>query len=235
MVGTTLDAMLTCSWSVVFARVGAPALAALLGAGCGTQNDSEIPPELLEALKQRSGASEYPNGPTGGELGDVATDICFDAWSDPKEAGFRLDALEQHCLRDYYDPEGTSHKLLFVVSSAIWCQACQTEFGGSSSEPSLNEEVTTRKAAGLRALGGLFQNAAGDPATAEDAQRWAQAFEVAFPFGVDDGFTLGRFAKVNAQPLHMLVDTKDMRIVYKATGGNIQLLWDEVDRRLLAP
>ncbi len=213
---------------------GLVVVAGFLAMACGSQSDSDIPPELIEALKQTANAPQYPTGTTGGELGDVATDICFDGWENPTRAEFDLAALEQRCLHDYYDPNGESHSLLFVVSSAIWCQACQTEFGGSTSEPPLSEQVTTRYAAGLRAFGGLFQNAAGDPATAEDAQRWAQTFGVAFPFGLDDAFTLGRFAKVNAQPLHMLVDTRDMTIVYKATGGNIQLLWTEVDRRLSA-
>lgn len=165
-------------------------------------------------------------------MGDVATDICFEAWSDPAAEGYQIDALKQRCLRDFYDPAGESHALLFLVSSAIWCQACQTEFGGSTSEPALSQQISSRHAAGLRAFGGLFQNAAGDPATQEDARRWAETFAVTFPFGVDDDFTLGRFARANAQPLHMLIDTSNMKIVYKATGGNIQLLWNEVDRRL---
>lgn len=209
--------------------------ASLSTAACGSQSDSEIPPALLDALARGASATTYPKGPTGGELGDTATDICFDAWDNPSDVDYRLDALEQRCLSDFYDPTSSSHRLLFVVSSAIWCQACQTEFGGSTSEPALSAQIAQRRDLGLRAFGGLFQNAAGDPATAEDAQRWSRTFEVSFPFGVDRTFTLGRFAKANAQPLHMLIDTSSMKIVYKATGGNIQLLWDEVDRRLAAP
>jgi hypothetical protein len=209
-------------------------VAGILLTSCGSQGDSEIPPELIEALAQRSDTPDYPPGPTGGEVGDIATDICFDVWPNPVQANYSLAALEQRCLHDFYDPEKASHELLFVASSAIWCQACQTEFGGSTSEPRLSEQVTTRYAAGLRAFAGLFQNAAGEPATKQDAQRWAQVFEVEFPFGLDEGFALGRFAKVNAQPLHMLIDTSSMKIVYKATGGNIQLLWDDVDARLAA-
>src|SRR5690606_34453556 len=39
----------------------------LLTLGCGTQSDADIPPELLEALRQRNGSDSYPPGPTGGE------------------------------------------------------------------------------------------------------------------------------------------------------------------------
>lgn len=214
---------------------GWQAVAVLLGlahTACGSQSDADIPPELLAALAQRSTSTEYPAGPYGGEVGDIATDICFDAWSDPAAEGYRIDALQRRCLHDFYDPTAESHSLLFLVSSAIWCQACQTEFGGSTSEPALSQQVRLRHAAGLRAFGGLFQDAAGDPADQDDARRWAETFEVSFPFGVDEDFALGRFAKANVQPLHMLIDTSTMKIVYKATGGNIQLLWNEVDRRL---
>ncbi len=201
-------------------------------AGCGTQSDSEIPPELLAAIAQRDTELAYPEGPTGGAVGDLATNICFSAWDDPKAAAYDPSALRKRCLSDFYDPSGESHRLLFVVSSAIWCQSCQAEFGGAGTVAPIGEELATRRARGLRAFSGLFQNAGGDPATEDDAVRWARAFEVDFPFGVDQEFTLGRFAKADAQPLHMLIDTSTMKIVHKATGGNINLLWQKVDDSL---
>lgn len=205
---------------------------ALASSGCGNQSDADIPPELLAAIAGRNTGVNYPKGTTGGDLGDIATDICFPAWQNPKEQAYSETALSERCLHDFYDPEGGSHRLLFVVSSAIWCQACQVEFGGTGKIPPLGESVATRHARGLRALGGLFQNAQGEPASEADATRWAKAFEVDFPFGVDSAFTLGRFAKADAQPLHMLVDTRTMRIIHKATGGNIELLWRKVDEVL---
>lgn len=201
----------------------------LLTLGCGTQSDADIPPELLEALRQRNGSDSYPPGPTGGEEGDIATNICFSAWENPQAQTYDPAALAERCLADYWDPEAKTHQLLFVVSAAIWCQSCQVEFGGAGAAPALSVELAQRYDAGLRALGGLFQNAQGEPATTADAVRWARTFSVDFPFGVDADFTLGRFAKADAQPLHMLVDTSTMRIVYKSTGGDIALLWERVD------
>lgn len=209
-------------------------LVVLLGAasGCGTQSDSEIPPELLAALSQRNEPLTYPTGTTGGAVGDIATNICFAAWDNPVAQQFDPSSLSKHCLGDYYDPEGTEHQLLFVASSAIWCQSCQAEFGGAGSASPISEDIAKRRPRGLRALAGLFQNAQGEPATEDDAVRWAQSFNVDFPFGVDAEFTLGRFAKPDAQPLHMLIDTRTMKIVHKATGGNIALLWEKVDSLL---
>lgn len=197
--------------------------------GCGTQSDSDIPPELLAAIAQHDEALSYPSGVTGGAVGDVATNICFRAWEKPKDQGYDPSSLEQRCLGDYYDPKGEHHRLLFIASSAIWCQSCQVEFGGAGTAAPLGEDVAARHDRGLRAFAGLFQDAQGNPATDDDAVRWARSFEVNFPFGVDSDFTLGRFAKADAQPLHMLIDTRTMKIVHKATGGNISLLWEKVD------
>lgn len=201
---------------------------------CGNQSDANIPPELLQAIAERNDELEYPKGTTGGAVGDIATNICFPTWDDPASAQFDTAALSQRCLSDYYDPKGDRHRLLFVVSSAIWCQACQVEFGGSGSIAPLREDIAARRDRGLRAWSGLFQDAQGNPATADDGARWAQAFEVNFPFGVDAEFALGRFAKADAQPLHLLIDTKTMTIVHKATGGNLNLLWEKVDQLLAA-
>ena len=211
---------------------GSATLGLMLTIGCGTQGDSEIPPALLEALAQRGGNGDYPASPTGGEVGDIATNICFPAWDDPKAQNYDPEALAPRCLADYWDPQGESHQLLFVVSAAIWCQACQVEFGGAGAAPALGHELAERHSDGLRAFGGLFQDAQGNPASTDDGVRWARTFDVAFPFGVDSDFTLGRFAKADAQPLHMLIDTRTMEIVYKATGGSIELLWEQVDALL---
>lgn len=210
----------------------ATAFAAL---GCGTQSDGKIPPELLAAIAERDrdeGDVTYPAGPTGGAMGDIAANICFPAWDNPKQQAFDPNTLSQRCLSDYYDPDGESHSLLFVVSSAIWCQSCQAEFGGAGTLAPIGTEVAARTSRGLRVFSGLFQNAQGEPATEDDAVRWAKAFDVDFPFGVDREFTLGRFAKADAQPLHLLIDTRTMKIVHKATGGNITLLWQKVDELL---
>jgi hypothetical protein len=213
-------------------RLSLVPLALVVAWSCGTQSDADIPPELLAAIADRNVGNNYPTGPTGGNVGDIATDICFPAWENPSEQGYSEAALTERCLHHYYDPEGGAHRLLFVVSSAIWCQACQVEFGGTGTIPPIGESVAARYARGLRALGGLFQNARGEPASEADAIRWAKAFDVDFPFGVDSAFSLGRFAKADAQPLHMLVDTRTMRIIHKATGGNIELLWSKVDEVL---
>lgn len=203
-----------------------------LATACGSQSDADIPPELLQAIAAGNAQLAYPEGKTGSAVGELATNICFPTWDNPTSEQFEPNALSERCLSDYYDPRGERHRLLFVVSSAIWCQACQVEFGGSGSLAPLREDIATRRERGLRVWSGLFQDAQGNPATKDDGARWAKAFKVDFPFGVDANFSLGRFAKADAQPLHMLIDTKTMMIVHKATGGNLSLLWEKVDALL---
>lgn len=200
---------------------------------CGSQSHDEIPQELLDAIAKAGGQGDaYPAPPYGGEVGDVARNVCFDAWSDPRAAEFDPAALRRVCLADFYRSDAAEHRLLLINTAAIWCQACQTEYAGSGSRRSLNEEVRARWPDGLRALGGLFQDAAGRPASRQDAARWAQTFDVSFPFGVDPDFVLGAFANPELQPMNMLVDTTNMRILLKLQTDDPETLWQTVDEFL---
>ena len=205
----------------------------LLAPSCGSQGHDEIPKELLDAIANADGPLDaYPEPPYGGEVGEVARNVCFDAWEDPKASDFEPTALRRTCLADFFQPNTTERSLLLINTAAIWCQACQTEYAGSGTRPSLNEEVQERWPDGLRALGGLFQDAAGQPASAEDAARWARTFDVEFPFGVDSDFVLGAFANPELQPMNMLVDTSSMRILLKLQTDDPGTLWQTVDEFL---
>jgi hypothetical protein len=204
---------------------------ALLASACGSQNNGDIPPELLSAIERgRAPEADYPNGPTGGEVGDVADNRCIPAWQDPAAVDFDPNALKPICLGDFWDPDQADHKLLLVNTSAIWCQVCQVEYQGSGSRQALGKEVKSRHKAGLRVLGSLFQNGQYDPASVQDGVNWAKAFQVDFPFGIDSKFEFGAFATADVQPLNMVVDTRSMKILLKAQDG--EAAWAVIDALL---
>ncbi len=206
---------------------------ALLALGCGSKSNDEIPEELLAAIAagQASGG-DYPEGPYGSEIGDVAQDVCIRAWTNPQAADYAASELEPLCFSDFYDPEAEKNALLLVNTSAIWCQACRTEYAGSSARPSLSEEVAERYDSGLRIMGVLFQGVDREPATERDAELWAQTFEVDFAFGLDESFAMGAFADPQKQPFNMVLDTRTMEIALVVEEDDPRTLWPAIDSLL---
>ncbi|HEX2734368.1 MAG TPA: hypothetical protein VHM70_22315 [Polyangiaceae bacterium] len=215
-------------------RIAAPlALTALPCVACGASDHDAIPPELLAAIKAGEGSSQtYPEGPYGKQQGDVAKDVCIQAWRDPKAAEYEPSQLEKLCFSDYWDPAARDHSLLLVNTSALWCTACRSEYGGTTAWPSLGQQIAKRTDKGLRGFGVLFQDAKRDPASANNAVAWAQTFEVAFPFGFDEPFAMGAFADPVLQPFNMLLDTKTMKIVLTLEGDDPETLWPAIDAQL---
>jgi hypothetical protein len=207
------------------------ALAVTACVGCGS-NAPEIPPELIEAIKASGSASgDYPEGPYGNEEGDIAQNLCFDqAWLDPKASNFNPAAFERVCFADFYDPDGDKGiELLMVNTGAVWCVACQVEWGGGGGEPSLSEHQRARYDRGFRVLGDLFEDAAENPATEENAVTWAKSFDVDFPFALDSTFKMGTFVDRSTQPFNMILDAKTMEILFAGVGT---FPWELVDAEL---
>jgi hypothetical protein len=198
--------------------------------GCGAHDNDRIPADLLEAIAAGTGESDYPPGPYGTEVGDIAQNVCIEAWRDPKAENYDVERLSRLCFSDFWDPEGESQQLLLVNTSALWCAACRAEFGGSGARSSLQEELESRP--GLAVLGALFQDAEFEPANAEHARLWAQTFEVSFAFGVDTPFAMGAYADPTVQPFNLLLDARDMRILLEVQGDEPGTLWPAIDERL---
>ena len=43
------------------------------------------------------------------------------------------------CFADFYEPDTNEPRLLLVNTAALWCSACQVEYGGSGARASLDE------------------------------------------------------------------------------------------------
>lgn len=199
---------------------------------CGSHADDDIPEGLLDAIRSQGGDGAYPDGPTGGEVGDLAPNVCVTGWREPSAAGFEVDAMQQICFGDFHAPDADGVRLLLVNTAALWCSACQVEYGGSGTRPSLADEVRERSARGLSVLGTLFQDAARRPAELGHGVEWARAFEVDFPFGIDPDFEMGAFADADVQPFNLVIDARTMRVVLRVNGDNPDQLWPAIDERL---
>jgi hypothetical protein len=209
-------------------------IAVFCALGCGSSRGSDIPPALLEAIADQNQAPDggYPSGPYGTAEGDVAQNLCFDAWPDPASAGYAADQLETLCFADFYDPTGEERRLLYVSTAAIWCLACANEYRGTAGLPSLGAQAEARAASGLRVLGTISQDARSQPISIEDTQTWARTFEVDFPFARDDEFRMGLFSNAAVQPFGMLIDLRTMMIVNQFEGDVPAVLWPAVDALL---
>lgn len=212
--------------------------------GCG-ENHAGVPEDLLRAIQNPavvdSGSSApdagsgpvtpYPSGPYGVRVGDVVQDLCFQGWVNPAATQFDPARFQRICLSDFHaDPEA---KLLLVESCAIWCAACRSEYGGNgSTQPSLSQRLAERRGRGFRVLGTLFQDAVSEPASPADAQTWAKAFSIDFPFVADPDHQLGLFTSANVAPFNLLVDAKTMKIVLALSGDEPSVLFSAVDRFL---
>jgi hypothetical protein len=200
--------------------------------GCGAHADDQIPSDLLDAIGSQSSDGAYPSGPKGSAVGDVAANVCVTGWSDPSAASFDVARMKTLCFADFYEPDADGPRLLLVNTAALWCSACQVEYGGSGARASLDEEVATRQDRGLSVLGTLFQDAAQRPAEPSHGADWARAFDVGFPFGIDPDFAMGAFADADVQPFNMVIDAHTMRIVLRVDGDNPDQLWPAIDERL---
>jgi hypothetical protein len=190
-------------------------------AGCGS-NTPEIPPELL--VSSGCNAANYPEGPYGGEPGDMVQNFCFQGFRNPEQDS--SGALEEVAFADFYDPEGERYELLLVNSAAIWCQACQVE------HQTLPAEYGELGPKGLGLLSALFQDAERDPADRDDLDVWIRTFEPNFPMVLDPDYQLGVYASAETAPLNLVVDARTMRIERKFIGDQAAVIWPFIAEEL---
>ncbi len=192
----------------------------LLLAGCGN-NGPNIPPELRELIDPGAFSS-----------GATVDNLCFSGWRSPRAAGFDPKAFDAEpvCFDDFFsDPDA---RVLMVNTAAIWCEACEVEWGGTGSQPKLEDEVQKREADGLRLLGTLFQDADRQPATRDNLAAWARTFDIAAPFVLDPDFRMGVFADPLLQPFNMIIDTRTRTVITQTNGNQPAILFAEIDRAL---
>jgi hypothetical protein len=172
----------------------------------------------------------YPAPPYGAGVGAILENFTFLGWQAPKAAGFDSTRLEPIQLADFYDPSGAKHTpFLVITSTALWCSACKAEYQDMKTQAPVYEKK------GVAFLGALFEDNGGGPAHPPDLTVWAKTFDVTFPFVLDPELKLGSFFDINATPMEMIVDTRNMQIIsleegWAATGSGS--LWSQLDTLL---
>jgi hypothetical protein len=198
---------------------------ALLGVACGS-GAPEVPSDLLEGGSGCS-ATDYPSEGLGSEEGDVVKNVCFTGYRAPERIAPLAENRETIAISDYYDPAGTKGvSLLLVNTAAIWCSACVSEHHDL---PSYQTELGER---GLVILSLLFQDAAREPASLEDLERWIAKFGTNFPMATDPDLALESYASYASAPLNMLIDPRDMTILRKYVGDQGSVMWPYIEAEL---
>jgi hypothetical protein len=220
-------------------RTGAAFVVALTIAGCGS-SDGDGPRDFgRDDIHDTSPGvtfepAEYPTAPYGTRERSVIANLEFSGWKNPPAADYDPARLERVRLSDFYDPEGADVRYLFVSVVEVWCPVCRTEY----SDIRTNDRYRAYRERGVEFLGILTEDADHNPAKPEDLVAWARdRYEVGFPMVLDPGFKTGAYHDALGTPLNMLIDARDMRILYRITGvpgggtatDVVGPLWEEID------
>jgi hypothetical protein len=130
-------------------------------------------------------------------------------------------------LADFYDPTGTTFKVIHLIGSSNWCPPCNAE----------TEALAARAAADLASRGVVFLQALidgpvhGVGATPDVLRNWIQGprkdenrqvYNTPLNFTVvldPDTKVLGPFFNANSVPVNLTIDARSMEILTARTGS----------------
>lgn len=198
----------------------AATLAALLG-GCGSE---EAPPFPEGQGQEANSGIAYPSGPYGVTKGSTIDNYSLVGFPDSTVAA-DPNATVPIQLSDFYNPTGEDvfpegsvygagqpkPRALLIDISALWCSPCQ--FEAQKILPGLYAKYQPLGAELLMNIAESGQN--GVPAAPKDLKSWVTTFKTPFPAGIDSTRKLPtNFSPGSSFPVNILVDTRDMKIVY---------------------
>ncbi len=192
----------------------------------------------LDSGVAKCGPKSYPCGPYGTKIGDVVQDQTFDAYADPKylckaDKEMKLDQskLRKIALGDLFRGDASCSaprkQVLWLFIAAGWCHACQDEM----------KQLAPLYAKGqldsrILLVNVLFQTASYTPATEAFAGTWLKTYKGTFPLLLDPKFVTGKYFPVKATPMHLLIDLRTMKVLYRQNGSNLNIIGKEIFKYL---
>lgn len=174
------------------------------------------------------GPTTYPCGPYGTNTGDKVKNMELEGYMDAKELcrlhkdkELDLTKLAKISFLDYYkggaacpnDPK----KLLWVMVSAGWCLPCKAEV--QSVQAKYKGDKYDKRLGIINVVIETTKN--NEPADAAFIKQWASGYKLTYPVLMDPIFKTGAYFSKKAAPFNMLIDTKEMTILYRSTGADL--------------
>lgn len=189
------------------------ALAAIVS--CSTAASQDLPLQMPAAAAENPGGVRYPTDHLGTTQrqdtvpGDRIANLSFRGY----RGGVVQDELQTLSLADYYDPDATNHRALYIFAAASWCAICKRV------ATQLERRGTELEARGIRILvvlvNGLEPNRG---PSLDDLDAFAKLHPMRLDLGVDVRATaLGAYG-LQGVPFNVLIDTRSMEILDESVG-----------------
>jgi hypothetical protein len=202
-----------------------------LVAACGKPPEDMKAPDFEGGGQMVSEVKAPYDGPYGVGVGSVIKNYAFYGFAN---ATVDKTALKQVQLADFYNPTGdgkyadgspygagNSKPLALVIDrSAVWCEPCnyeaQNELPGKHAQYSPKGQI----------LLALDEGATpGTNPTQGDLTAWVTRYHVDYPATLNPQATLSAIVGIDAYPGHIIVRTKDMKIVKWIAGVPDDSFW----------
>jgi hypothetical protein len=208
-------------------------LAVALLAACGKPPAPEdmMAPDFMGGGQMVAEVKATYDGPYGVGVGSVIKNYAFYGFA---KATLDKTALKQVTLGDFYNPDGASKYAdgspygagnakplaLVIDRSAVWCEPCnweaQNELPGKHTQYSPKGEF-------LLALDEGSER--GSTPTQADLTAWVTRYHVDYPATVNPQASLSAIVGIDAYPGHIIVRTKDMKIIKWVAGIPDDSFW----------
>ena len=181
------------------------------------------------------GPTVYPCGPYGTSANDKVKNLELEGYMDPKElCQPHKDKVQDTSkvaklsFKDYFTGDSTCKDqkkgLLWVMVSAGWCQPCKAEVQAVQAK---YKAGSYNKALGI--INVVIETTKNnEPADAKFIKQWADGYKLTFPVLMDPIFKTGAYFSKTAAPFNMLINTKEMTILYRSTGADLPKLEQKV-------
>lgn len=173
-----------------------------------------------------STSSTYPTTGIGTTAGSTIQNFKFLGYKDANIAG----GLQPISLGDFFDPTGTTTRLIHIQAAGVWCSACR---GETSELVPLAAQLQAKKVVWIVSL--AEGPTPGTPSTQTDLNNWIKQYNSPFTHVLDpSNANLGPFYDASALPWNANIDAKTMKILTSGEGAPAtpEALMEDIDDAL---